>query len=297
MSERLNELRKLCEESIVEWNKAFKANDAAAMNRIEETLRDQEGDYAKQSANELYQRCKETGAPIIAAVRAYSYPILKHRVEREDGVITGMVIVDDREKQIDLIKLCEYCELPTMWKYKVEKMGMLLALRAAKELGLTPAEMKQVEKTYKMDRLAREIEMGKTPDSNNQICKVMQIAIDAIIYEDNGKDKNKYAANSHDVAYMLMCHTRRGKGQLAVTVAKASFLHSLVVDVLHRIVCGKKYGLEYQLMKDDAKDSEPAPKKTEKSTEVSAPKAKQTKVVEEPTEVVVIEPERKSADA
>lgn len=294
MSEKLMELRKLCEESIADWNKAMKENDAAAMARVEDVLREREGDYAKQSADELYQRCKETGDPILAAIRAYSYPILKHKIEREDGVVTGMVIVDDREKQVDLIKLCKYCELVDLWKYKVEKLGMLLALRAGKELGLTTAEIKQVEKTYRMDKLAREVEMGKTPDSNTQICKTLQIVIDAILYEDNGKGKNKYAANNHDVAYLLMCHTRRGKGQLAVTVAKASFLHGLVVDVMHRIVCGKKYGLEYQLMKDEKQDE---PVKAETKKVEAQPAAKPTEVAAEPTKVEVVEVEHPAASA
>ena len=279
MSQKLNELRAACEGHIKAYNEALKKNDFKAMTTIEGNLKDAEGEYATQSRNELFDACKATSNPILEGVKRHNYPILRHRLVKDDGVITGMELVDDRVKQIDLVQLCKWCGLPVLWQYKVEKMGELLALRSARELGMTDKEIEEISRTYRMDKLAQSEKMGATPTSNTQICKLLQMCIDAMMAGTDAEGKLK--ANSHDVAYMLMCYTKRGRQQLYVTVSKASFLHNLVCDVLHRLATGKKYGLDYQKVKDAAPStpegskSETNPKKAVKvSDEVSEPEVK-----------------------
>jgi len=251
MSNQCLEIKGRLVDLINRYNEALKAKNLDDMTAIEKAIRDEEAEFAAQSQNDLFSVCKRSESPILEGVRQYTYPILKHKTERDGELITGMDLVDDREKQIDLVKLCKFCNLPYLWAYKVEKAGELLCIRTAKELGMTLDEIKRISKTYRMASAAQEVELGGTPTSNNQICKLLQKVIDDIIFEDDGNGKNKYKVNSHDVAYLLMCYTKRGRKQLSVTVAKASFLHGLIVDVLHRIVCGLKYGLEYQMVKDE----------------------------------------------
>lgn len=277
MSAKCMEIRSTLVALINKYNEALKAKNLDDMNAIERAIRDTETEFAAQSQDDLFSECRKAPNPILEGVKRYTYPILKHKVTRDGEVITGMDLVDDREKQIDLVKLCKFCNLPFLWAYKVEKAGELLCVRAAKELGMTTDEIKQISKTYRMDKVAREVEMGGTPTSNSQICKLLQMVIDSIIFEDDGNGKNKYKANSHDVAYLLMCYTKRGRKQLSVTVAKASFLHGLVVDVLHRITCGLKYGLEYQMIRD---------KKAEKATEPE-PAVATPEAANEPETVVI----------
>lgn len=255
---------------IDQYNEALKAKDLDNMTTLERAIHDTEAEFAAQSQDDLFSECKKATNPILEGVKRYTYPVLKHKMVRDGELITGMELVDDREKQIDLVKLCKFCQLPTLWAYKVEKAGELLCIRTAKELGMTTDEIKQISKTYRMAKAAEEVNLGGTPTSNTQITKVLQLVIDDILFEDDGNGKNKYKVNSHDVAYLLMCYTKRGRKQLAVTVAKASFLHNLVVDVMHRITCGLKYGLEYQMIKEekpekvDAKTANKAAKKAAK---------------------------------
>ncbi len=277
MSAKCMEIRGTLVSLINNYNEALKAKNLDDMNAIERAIRDTETEFAAQSQDDLFSECRKAANPILEGVKRYTYPILKHKLTRDGEVITGMDLVDDREKQIDLVKLCKFCNLPFLWAYKVEKAGELLCVRAAKELGMTTEEIKKISKTYRMDKVAREVEMGGTPTSNSQICKLLQMVIDSIIFEDDGNGKNKYKANSHDVAYLLMCYTKRGRKQLSVTVAKASFLHGLVVDVLHRITCDLKYGLEYQMIRE---------KKAEKATDAE-PATATTEAAKEPETVVI----------
>jgi len=239
------------------YNEALKEKNLDNMTAAEKALKDAEAEFAAQSQNDLFSACKQTENPILEGIKLYTYPILRHKIIRDGEIITGMELVDDREKQIDLVKLCKFCGLPTLWAYKVEKAGELLCIRAAKELGMTTDEIKRIAKTYRMAKAAEEVDLGGTPTSNTQICKLVQKVIDEILFVDDGEGKNTYKANSHDVAYLLMCYTKRGRKQLSVTVAKANFLHGLIVDILHRITCGLKYGLEYQMVKEEK--AEPAP--------------------------------------
>ena len=114
--------------------------------------------------------------------------------------------------------------------------------------GSSKAQIKQICDSFYMNKLARQIELGETPDSNTAICKQLQQVLDGILYEDNGKGKNVYRVNNHDVAYLLMCYTKRGKKTLSVAVAKNAYMHRLIADVAHRIVTNKAYDLEYRMI-------------------------------------------------
>lgn len=251
MSNQCKEIKGRLVDLINQYNVALKAKNLDDMTALEKAVRDTEAEFANQSQQDLFAECKKAENPILEGVRRYTYPVMKHKMDRDGELIIGMNLVDDREKQVDLVRLCKFCGLPTLWAYKVEKAGELLCIRTAKELGMTTDEIKQIAKTYRMAKAAEETELGGTPASNTQICKLLQKVIDDILFEDDGTGKNKYKVNSHDVAYLLMCYTKRGRKQLSVTVAKVSFLHGLIVDVLHRITCGLKYGLEYQMVKEE----------------------------------------------
>ena len=278
MSKVLETLRKDIEVRINAYNGLIlKKGDFAKMNAIEGEIRDAEAAYAEQQMREVFEECKKQPNPILAAVKRYDYPVLAHRLIREDGVVTEMALVEDRTKQIDLVKLCKALGLSHLWEYKVEKFGNLLCMRSAKELGWSDAQIKQIERLYYCNALSRKEEMGAVPTSNNQIVKLLQQVLDAVLPLDPETGKSQYRCNSHDVAYLLMAYTKRnGKKKLTIEVSKNSFVHRLVMDVMHRIVCGLTYDLKYQQVKAEAPaDKAPAAQKPEKAEaveEVSIPR-------------------------
>lgn len=252
---------------INDYNAALKANDFAKTAHAEQELKDAEAAYAEAKCTEVFGELKKEENPVKAAIAMHSYLVVSHRPVREDGVITGFEIVEDKVRQIDLVKFCKSCGLPVLWQYKVEKFNQLLALRAANELKMTKAQIKKICDSFYMNDLARQVEMGGTPDSNTAICKQLQQVFDDILFEDNGKGSNAYKVNNHDVAYLTMCYTKRGKKTLSVAVAKNAYMHRLVMDVMHRIVTGKSYDLEYRMVKEAAPAAKKPAKKAEAKTE------------------------------
>ncbi len=289
MSKVLESLRKDIEVRINAYNGLIaKKADFVKMNQLEGEIREAEVAYAEQQMREVFDDCKKQPEPILAAVERYDYPVLSHRLNREEGVVTEMVLVEDRTKQIDLVKLCKSLGISHVWEYKVEKFGNLLCMRAAKELGWSDAQIKQIERLYYCNALSRKEDMGTVPTSNNQIVKLLQQVIDAVLPLDPETGKSKYRCNSHDVAYLLMAYTKRnGKKKLTIEVAKNSFVHRLVMDVMHRIVTGATYDLKYQMCKEEVSEK--------KKAEVSAPK-KEEKVSTSET-VSIPRPARKKAEA
>lgn len=263
---------------IGEYNEALKANDLAKTARIEQELKDAEAAYAEVKCVEVFRELAQSENPVKAAVTMHSYLVVSHRAKREEGSVTGFEIVEDKVRQIDLVRFCEFCKLPTSWKYAVEKFNQLLAMRTATELKMTKAQIKKICDSFYMNDLARKVEMGDTPDSNTAICKQLQQVVDGVLFEDNGKGKNVFRVNNHDVAYLLMCYTKRGKKTLSVAVAKNSYIHRLVLDVMHRIVTNKSYDLEYRMISAD---------KAKKNADTKEVKAELAKV--DAVETVVVE--------
>ena len=254
--------------SVREWNEAFRKQDLKGMNAAEAALKESEAEYLEVKQHEVFCELKKAENPVIAAVTRYSFPVLRHKAVREDGVQVG-IEMDERERQIDLMKLCRFCGFDTLWGYKVEKFGQLLCLRAAKELNMSAAEIKQIASTYYMKELARKEDLGETPTSNTQIVKALQKVIDAFMFRAGDNGGNIYRVNNHDVAYLLMCYTKRSsRKELTVQVSKTGFIHALLMDICHRIVTGGVYGLDYRQEKakpaqgaEPKKESKPAVKK------------------------------------
>jgi len=282
IKKKISELREEVVAKINEYNEALKENDLAKATRIEQELKETEASYAELKSVEVFTELKEKENPVREAITTHSYLVISHKTLREDGVVKGFEIIEDKVRQIDLVKFCKFCNLDTMWQYNVERFNQLLAMRAANELKMTKAQIKKICDSFYMNDLARQIEMGGTPDSNTAICKQLQQVLDSILFEDNGKGKNVYRVNNHDVAYLLMCYTKRGKKTLSIAVAKNAYMHRLVMDVAHRIVTGKAYDLEYRMIAD---------------TKVSETKTKATtkKVEEKPAEEETVVVEKKSA--
>lgn len=231
-----------------DYNKALANKDLTVMNALESAIKDTEAEYAEMKALAVYRSLYVEGNPvetIKAAVVQYGYEILGHHDKKEDDVILEREVIA-KSRQIDLLKMCKYLSLPIHWQYTVEKLNQIMTLRAAQELKV-PVET--VATTYFMEEQAKSIDLGKTPTSNTALCKAIQQVIDEILFEDDG-GKNKFKANNHDVAYILMLYTKKGKATLSVATAKHDFMRRIIMDVIHRIVTDKQYGLEYKKVKE-----------------------------------------------
>lgn len=252
--------------AIASYNEALNAGKSLEeMSRIEGEIREVESSYAAAKKNMVFASLKATENPVLEGVRLYSYEVLGHKLKREDGVVTG-VEASTRDKCVDLVDLCSFCGLPTAWKYRVERMNLVLATRAAKELGYDGVRLRQMIDAWVLSDLAKREKMGETPMSNAQCVKLLQSVVDAILPEQGFK------CNNWDVAFLLMSHTERDKrAKCAMKVIKGQYLYNVILDVLNRIVTGGQYNVEI-------------PKLSKQAVTVTEQKAEEKKAEEKKTE-------------
>lgn len=244
--------------NIASYNEALNKSDLKAMNDLDVELKTLEQDYAQVVAHKVYDACIKSENPILSALKTYSYNVIGHHDNKTDGIVTDREIVEDRVKVIDLAKMVKFCNdrkdygktLPTDWIGYVEKLNQLITLRIAGDLGFTKAQVKKLSETYYMNELSRKIELGETPISNTQTCKLLQTCVDKILALPDDKGKNTLKVTNKDVTYLENLYCKKGKALLNVQVAKHDFMRRLVTDVMYRLVNNKNYGIEYKAVKE-----------------------------------------------
>lgn len=234
----LEKTRETLEGLVAKYNKAIVDKSLEAKTEAETAIKSALKDYRKQKLDSVLYRLKQEQNPMMAAVKMLTYPILRTKVIREEGIETRIDLVESNVR-VDLVKVAEYCGLSSLWKYKVEKLGLLLAMRAAKELGMPVDELTKMTKDYRMTDLARAEKMGETPSSNTQITKLIQNILDEVLPA-AGK------ANSHDATYMWLASTRAGKEAKTLKVCDGRLAMNLFTDVANRIVTDGVYSVDYK---------------------------------------------------
>lgn len=249
MARSLNDIVSEANAEIRKYNEAMLASKIDAMTAADKALGELEQEYAKAKAIFVYEGLKAGTAPMLDAIRRHDYGVIGHKDEKdsETGAVTR--VESEKSRQINLAKFEAWAKesyaVDSKWVHILQRFNQLLCMRAAKELGLNV----KVCDSYFVSEKAKEIELGATPLSNSSILKALQNVINAIVGD-------AYKATSHDVAYLLMTYTKKGKTALSVATSNHTTMQLLVGDILHRIVTAKGYSLQFKEAK--AKD-EPKP--------------------------------------
>ena len=243
------EVKTALENKVNEGNKAIAAKTPLTADFLAEfaTL---EKEYADLKAKEVYSELMTKKLPLIAAIKRYSYTVIRHQELRDSETkqLSELKLVE-KERQIDLLKFAKFGDLDTDWQHDVSRFNQSLCLRAAVELGYSKQQINKLASTYYLAKEAQKLADGKTPTSNNKLCQLLQSVIDAILPPADDEKSNAFKCNNHDVKYLLMCYTKKGRNALSIAISKDGFLRNLVMDVLHRIIEGKLYSLEYKTKK------------------------------------------------
>lgn len=258
------------EAKIAEVNKICAKGTAAEVEGKLTELKNIENDYRALREKEVFASC----ADVHEALVQHHFTTISHKKISEDGIMTG-VGKSERMVQIDLRKFCEYKNLDMGWFYLMQALNKRLTLKAATELGVSAKDMKSIDDSYSMDKLAAEIDIGKTPTSDTQCVKHIQKVLDSLS-EGEGR------VNSHDLTYIWLCYTKKNnKTALRVICSKHTILQSLLMDVFHRVVTNGTYGVDHKRTSNVAEGSAPNTE-TAKQTKPKASK----KVAEADTVVV-----------
>ena len=92
---------------------------------------------------------------------------------------------------------------------------------------------------FRMNEISKAIDMGKTPLSNTNILKTLQIVISEMLGEE-------YKATSHDVKYLMYVYAQDNKkSKTAITAANHKTLRMYLKKVCYRILTnGTGYDVE-----------------------------------------------------
>lgn len=226
------------------------AGYAAAMADLDAA----EKEYATLAANAMYDEYAKKENPIIEVIKAYSYKTIGHKEKRNKDDNNRVVSVDpiEKDRQIDLLAFCTRAKLDTDWQYTAGRFNQLMCLRAAKELG---ADVKAIAKSYFLKDAVKKIEMGATPTSNTQVCKLLQRVIDEMLPNEDADGKAIYKCNNYDVRYLDDLYGKKSnKAMLTVRVSNDAFLRRILVDIAYRLITDGKYGVDgYKTIKEENK--------------------------------------------
>lgn len=280
-SERKAQLMKDFEAKIAEVNKACaKGTNADVEGKLVE-LTNIEKEFRAIRESEVFAGLADTHQ----AIELHHFTTIGHKRVTDEGRMTG-VEKADRTVQIDLKRFCEVKGFDLGWFYELQALNKRLTLRVAEGIGVTAAEMKRIDDSYNMDKLASEIQLGKTPTSDTQVVKHMQKVLDML-------SPNEGKVNGHDLGYVMACYTKRNnRAALRVQCSKHTLLMSLMGDVFYRIVTKGVYGVDYkrnnaaqtEVQKEAPKGSKTSSKtgaKTGSKSRAKTAKAETSKVPEQ----------------
>lgn len=287
----ITDIRTELETRVNAYNAAINADDtkAAELEKLDNETSELEKEYVRAAfhATALVELL-DNPAPMLAAATALTFETLKHKDKEDENGIKSRELVT-AERPLDFVALESFFVergkkfgAESAWVYKVAAFNRLLCMRTAQSIG---ANVKTVAEKFATPTQARDIDLGKTPTSNTQLLKQLQMIIDSMLYVE-GEKGNIYKANSHDVGYLLSLYAKKGRGVLSVAAARPKYLEKLIAEILHRIVTEKSYNIEFKEKKERASGKidpkpagavESARKSAKKSSAKAQTKAKATK--------------------
>lgn len=225
-----------------EYNQEKRYDKLAAVNDdIDQHVKDYQA-FAWKECSLMLSHCED---PMLAAVKQLNYKVIRIVDGKASGIDADIPVrsIEEVERPINLLQLHKDVKggigVNKQWNYEVEKLNFLLTVQTAKDLGIDP---KEINDSYAMSQIAREINMGKTPTSNTNLLKTIQRIVTAMIGEG-------YKATSHDVNFLHKIYTRKSRRALCVACANHKFMRQYMMEVCHHIVTGNPYSLDYKKQK------------------------------------------------
>jgi len=228
-----------------DYNEAMAAEKAADAVKAAAVLTEKVGMYTAQAQDICFCDCRDSDDPMLTAVKTLTFQTITAKDDKIEGTDATVRKVEFKDRQIDLEKLHKFCKesggigADKKWIHMAQKLNYLFTAHKATELGIDP---KEVNDSYAMSNIAREIRFGKNPLSNTSILKTLQSVITAMVGAE-------YKAVSHDVNYLKSVYSKKGKKALSVSCANHRYFYGYLMDVCHRIVMGKTYSVEFKAAK------------------------------------------------
>lgn len=234
------ELRKNAEELCKMYNDFVQNGNFEESMKVNDEMEQVVNEYTSIARKECFDAIKATENPMITAVKQLTFQTIRIRDTKQGDEKVPVRVIEDIDRPIDMLKLHKETEggigAEKDWAYKIEKLNFLLTAQKAKDLGINP---KEVNDSFAMTDIARQIDMGKSPTSKTNILKTLNVVIQAMIGEE-------YKAVSHDVNFLMSIFSRKNRAALTVTCANHKYMRQYCAEICHRIVMGETYKIEYR---------------------------------------------------
>lgn len=243
--QKLTELRTKVEKEVSAYNEAYQAGKFEDAMRASKAIDEAVNEYTSVARNDCFEACKNSPDPMLTAVTVLSFITIGVKDEQKGDDKIPVRIVVEKERQIDLYKLYKYCGdkgigHDPQWLYMAEKLNMLLTVQKAQALGVK--NLQEINDSYAISAIAREIDLGKTPTSKTNILKTLQLIVTAMIGD-------SYKPTSHDVNFLMEAYAKKSRKALTITMANHKTMRGLLAEICHRIVVDKAYIAEAKTTK------------------------------------------------
>jgi len=243
---KLVELRELAESKTREYNDALQNGEMDKVAETESDIEEAISEYTGIAELLAFDTCEKSENPMVTAVTMLTFRTITKKDIKEEGSKVAIRKIDDKEKYIDLAKLHKRINggigADKTWIYQVEKMNMCMTAQRAQDLGCSAENLKDINDSYAMSEIAKQVQLGKNPCSNTQLLKTLTTIITAMLGEG-------YKPNSHDVAFLKSVYAKKGKAALSVACANHKNFRNYIAEVCHRIVTGGIYTVEFKKAK------------------------------------------------
>lgn len=243
---KLVELRELAESKTSEYNDALQNGEMDKVTKTESEIEEAISEYTGIAEMLAFDTCEKSENPMVTAVTMLTFRTIAKKDIKEEGSKVAIRKIDDKEKYIDLAKLHKRINggigADKTWIYQVEKMNMCMTAQRAQDLGCSAENLKDINDSYAMSEIAKQVQLGKSPCSNTQLLKTLATIITAMLGEG-------YKPNSHDVAFLKSVYAKKGKAALTVACANHKNFRNYIAEVCHRIVTGGIYTVEFKKAK------------------------------------------------
>lgn len=243
--QKLTGLRTKVEELVSAYNEAYQAGKFEDAMKASKAIDEAVNEYTSVARNDCFEACKNSPDPMLTAVTVLSFVTIGVKDEQKGDDKIPVRIVVEKERQIDLYKLHKYCGDKGIghdpkWLYMAEKLNMLLTVQKAQALGVK--NLQEINDSYAISAIAREIDLGKTPTSKTNILKTLQLIVTAMIGD-------SYKPTSHDVNFLMEAYAKKSRKALTITMANHKTMRGLLAEICHRIVIDKAYIAEAKTTK------------------------------------------------
>jgi len=240
---KLAELRAIAEESVALYNDAMQNSKAEEVFKTEKIISETIGEYTNVARELCFEDCKSTDDPMLTAIKKLSFTTIGVKDEKKDEDLIPVRVIIEKNRPIDLLKLDKYCGrigADKNWHHIAMKMNFLLTMQKCIALKIDP---KAVNDSYAMSEIAKDFDMGKTPTSKTNLLRTLQTVVTAMLGDE-------YKAASHDVVFLTSVYSKMGRKALTVSCANHRHFRTYLMNILHRIVTEKSYGLDHPVKKD-----------------------------------------------